>query len=150
MADYKDIISGTISNIVGKVKEVANSDTVKGFCEKGADRARSYSRIAKLSLEMNGESEELKRIYAEIGRLFFEKNDEAPEGCYVSLFQQAKRLSNSISEKDEAIKAMKASFESECKDIDVEICDFEVVVDATESEGADCCCEAEKEEDKQE
>ena len=67
MADYKDIISGTINSIVGKVKEVAESGAVRDIYENGANRAKSYGRIAKLALELNGENEELKRVYTEIG-----------------------------------------------------------------------------------
>ena len=54
MADYKDIISGTINSIVGKVKEVAESGAVRDIYENGANRAKSYGRIAKLALELNG------------------------------------------------------------------------------------------------
>ena len=67
MADYKDIITGTLNNIVGKVKEVADSGAIKDIYEHGANRAKSYGQMAKLSLEINGDSEELKRVYAEIG-----------------------------------------------------------------------------------
>ena len=63
MADYKDIIAGTINSIVGKVKEVAESGAVRDIYENGANRAKSYGRIAKLALELNGENEELKRVY---------------------------------------------------------------------------------------
>ena len=73
MADYKDIISGTINSIVGKVKEVAESGAVRDIYENGANRAKSYGRIAKLALELNGENEELKRVYTEIGRLYYEQ-----------------------------------------------------------------------------
>ena len=65
MADYKDIITGTLNNIVGKVKEVADSGAIKDIYEHGANRAKSYGQMAKLSLEINGDSEELKRVYAE-------------------------------------------------------------------------------------
>ena len=34
MADYKDIITGTISNLMGKVKEVAESPNVKEAVDK--------------------------------------------------------------------------------------------------------------------
>ena len=73
MADYKDIISGTINSIVGKVKEVAESGAVRDIYENGANRAKSYGRIAKLALELNGENEELKRVYTEIGRLYYDQ-----------------------------------------------------------------------------
>ena len=50
MADYKDIITGTLSNIVGKVKEVADSGAIKDIYEHGANRAKAYGQMAKLSL----------------------------------------------------------------------------------------------------
>ena len=139
MADYKDIIKGTPSSIAGKVKEVAESGTVRDIYDKGASRAKSYTRIAKLTLEMNGESEELKRVYTEIGKLYYEQAKDAPEGFFAPLFSQVKEISDSILAKEEEINAMKAEFEAECaaKDIDVEIGEFDDVVDATASDGAD-------------
>ena len=53
MADYKDIISGTINSIVGKVKEVAESGAVRDIYENGANRAKSYGRIAAKEDEIN-------------------------------------------------------------------------------------------------
>ena len=139
MADYKDIIKGTLNNIAGKVKEVAESGTVRDIYDKGASRAKSYTRIAKLTLEMNGESEELKRVYTEIGKLYYEQAKDAPEGFFAPLFSQVKEISDSILAKEEEINAMKAEFEAECaaKDIDVEIGEFDDIVDATASDGAD-------------
>ena len=43
MADYKDIITGTISNLVGKAKEFAQSDTVTQFVGKVKDTAENNS-----------------------------------------------------------------------------------------------------------
>lgn len=138
MADYKDIIAGTLNNLVGKVKEVAENGTVRNICEQGANRARSYGRIAKLTLEMNGESEELRRVYTEIGKLYYEQARENPEGFFAPLFAQAEDISRSILAKEDEINAMKAEFEAECaeNDIDVEIeidiDDFEDIVSASE------------------
>ncbi len=141
MADYRDIISGTISNLVGKVKEVAESGTVRNIYEQGSSRAKAYGRIAKLTLEMNGESEELKRVYTEIGKLYYEQAKDAPEGFFAPLFAQAEEITGSILAKEEEINSMKAAFEAESAgndaDIDVEITEFEDVVDATENDGAD-------------
>lgn len=137
MADYKDIITGTLNNIVGKVKEAANTGAVRDIYEQGASRAKSYGRIAKLTLEVNGESEELKRIYTEIGKLYFEQAKDAPEGFFAPLFAQAEEISQRIQLKEAEIEAMKAEFGSEDDaDIDVEIGEFEDVVDATETDGA--------------
>lgn len=88
MADYKDIISGTINSIVGKVKEVAESGAVRDIYENGANRAKSYGRIAKLALELNGENEELKRVYTEIGRLYYENYRDTADAFLADLCQQ--------------------------------------------------------------
>ena len=123
MADYKDIITGTISNIMGKVKEVAENpsvkdavdkvkaaaedtvgkvkeaaegSTVKEVYEQGASRVKSYGRIAKLNLEMNGDYEELKRVYTEIGKLCYDQFKDAPEGFFAPLFAQVEEISTRI------------------------------------------------------
>lgn len=180
MADYKDIITGTISNIMGKVKEVAESpnvkeavdkvkaaaedtvgkvkeaaegSTVKEVYEQGASRVKSYGRIAKLTLEMNGDYEELKRVYTEIGKLCYDQFKDAPEGFFAPLFAQVEEISARIERSEAEIEAMKA--EAGCQeepDISVEIVadsvedaaeefkaaaeEFQNVVDATETEGS--------------
>lgn len=180
MADYKDIITGTLTNLVGKVKEVAESpnvkeavdkvkaaaedtvgkvkaaaegSTVKEVCDQGANRVKSYGRIAKLSLEMNGDYEELKRVYTEIGKLCYDQFKDAPEGDFAPLFAQVEEISARIERSEAEIEAMKA--EAGCQeepDISVEIVadsvedaaeefkaaaeEFQNVVDATESEGS--------------
>lgn len=142
MADYKDIISGTINSIVGKVKEVAESGTVRDIYENGANRAKSYGRIAKLALELNGENEELKRVYTEIGRLYYEQAKDAPEGFFAPLFAQAEEICGRITAKEDEINSLKADVAAAAgcdeADIDVEIGefdDFDNIVDATEDDG---------------
>lgn len=142
MADYKDIISGTINSIVGKVKEVAESGAVRDIYENGANRAKSYGRIAKLALELNGENEELKRVYTEIGRLYYEQAKDAPEGFFAPLFAQAEEICGRIAAKEDEISALKADVAAatgcDGADIDVEIGefdDFDNIVDATEDDG---------------
>lgn len=174
MADYKDIITGTISNLMGKVREVAESpnvkeavdkvkaaaedtvgkvkeaaegSTVKEVYDQGASRVKSYGRIAKLSLEMNGDYEELKRVYTEIGKLCYDQFKAAPEGFFAPLFAQVEEISARIERSEAEIEAMKAE-----ADISVEIVadsvedaaeeykaaaeEFQNIVDATETEGS--------------
>lgn len=142
MADYKDIITGTINSIVGKVKEVAESGAVRDIYENGASRAKSYGRIAKLALELNGENEELKRVYTEIGRLYYEQAKDAPEGFFAPLFAQAEEICGRIAAKEDEINSLKADVAAATgcdeADIDVEIGefdDFDNIVDATEDDG---------------
>ena len=160
MADYKDIISGTINSIVGKVKEVAESGAVRDIYENGANRAKSYGRIAKLALELNGENEELKRVSMglpdffiktikekqdgqwNIGRLYYEQAKDAPEGFFAPLFAQAEEICGRIAAKEDEINSLKADVAAATgcdeADIDVEIGefdDFDNIVDATEDDG---------------
>lgn len=137
MADYKDIIAGTLKNLAGKVKDVAESSTVRGLYEHGAERAKSYGAIAKLSLEISGDTEELRRAYTEIGKLYFEQQRENPEGFFQPLFAQVEEINARIHANEEAINDIKAQIEAEdASDIDVEVGSFEDIVDSTAADGA--------------
>ena len=136
MADYKDILSGTFGRLADKVKETASSSGVLDVYAQGANRAKAFGQLTKLTLELNGEHEELQRIYAEIGRLYFEQAKGAPEGFFVPLFEQASRVSDSIRTKRAKIDELKENYGvTEQSDIDVEIGDFDDVVSATEADG---------------
>ena len=174
MADYKDIITGTISNLMGKVKEVAENpnvkdavdkvkaaaedtvgkvkeaaegSTVKEVYDQGANRVKSYGRIAKLSLEMNGDYEELKRVYTEIGKLCYDQFKDAPEGFFAPLFAQVEEISARIERSEAEIEAMKAeadisveivadSVEDAAEEFKTAAEEFQNIVDATETEGS--------------
>lgn len=151
MADYKDIITGTLNALMDKVKEVAQSDTVTNLTDKvknaaetsgvrevyqkGAGKAKGYGNIAKLMLKENGETEELKKVYIEIGKLYYEQAKDAPEGFFAPLFSQVKEITERIHSMDDEISAIKDELGlAKDADIDVEICDFEEVVSADEEE----------------
>ena len=139
MANYKDILNGTLRSLSDKAKELGEAGGVKELYARGADRAKSYARAAKLSLEINGDSEELRKVYTEIGKLCFEQNEAAPGPLYAGLFAQAEELRARLRDKEGEIRAMRESFEAaqaeKSGDIEVEIGDFEDIVNATESDG---------------
>ena len=136
MADYKDILSGTLSKLADKVKETASSTGVLDVYAQGANRSKAFGQLTKLTLELNGEHEELQRIYTEIGRLYFEQAKDTPEGFFVPLFEQANRVSDNIRAKRAKIDELKEHYGvTEQSDIDVEIGDFDDVVSATEADG---------------
>lgn len=142
MADYKDIITGTIKNLAGKAKDFAESSTVRGIYEHGAERAKAYGAIAKLTLEISGDTEELKRAYTEIGKLYFEQARENPEGFFAPLFAQVEEINGRIHANEDAIADIKAQIEAENADSDglgidisVEFGDFDDVVGSTEADG---------------
>ncbi len=137
MANYKDIITGTLNNLVSKAKEVADNGTVRNIYEQGSTRAKAYARIAKLGLEINGDTEELRRVYTEIGKLYYEENRNDPQGFFAPLFQQAEELTERINAKSDEMDALKAeAAQTAEKDLEVEIGDFEEVVSSTEDDGA--------------
>ena len=136
MADYKDIIAGTINAISGKVKEVAQSGTVRGIYEQGASRAKAFGQLTKLTLSVNGDTEELKRVFVEIGKLYYDQAKDAPEGFFAPLFSQVESIKADIADKQAQIDELKAqTAEASAPDIDVEVTDFETIVDATEEDG---------------
>lgn len=136
MADYRDIFSGTIEKLAGKVKEAADSSGVLDAYTQGTNRAIAYGQIAKLTLELSGQQEELKRVYTEIGRLYFEQAGIEPTGLFVPLFEKAQRINGGIQEKRARIDALKReSGAAAGRDIDADIVDFDDVVSATEADG---------------
>jgi len=136
MADYKDFINGTLKNIAGKVRDAADNAGVSEVYSRGIERTKSYGAIAKLTIGINGDTEELKRVYQEIGRVYYEENKDAPDGFYASLFSQVDALNDSIQAKRSDIEAIKAELDTNAKkDIDVEIGEFEDVVNSTENDG---------------
>ena len=136
MADYKEMLTGAIKNIAGIVKDAAEATGVKEVYEQGIERTKSYGAIAKLTVGINNDEEELNRVYREIGRLYYEDHKDDPEGFYASLFSQVDALTGAINEKREEIESLKSSIESSTKsDIDVEIGEFEDVVNSTEADG---------------
>ncbi len=134
MADYMEILGA----LVNKAKNAVESSGVKEVYQQGADRAKAYSRIARLTLSMNSQADELKKVYTEIGKLYFEQNRQRPEGLFAPLFAQAETLMNDVKAKEQEVQELKTALSAE-KDIEVEITedidDFEAVVSATENEG---------------
>lgn len=137
MADYKELFG----SLVSKAKGVMDSSGVTEVYQKGASRTKAYSRIARLTLDTNSQADELRKVYTEIGRLYFEQARENPEGVFAPLFAQAARLMDELKAKEAELEELKSSLrpEDEEKDIEVEITqeidDFDQVVSATEAEG---------------
>lgn len=137
MADYKELFG----SLVNKAKDVMESTGVTEVYQKGASRTKAYGRIARLTLDTNSQAEELRKVYTEIGRLYFEQARENPEGVFAPLFAQAGKLMNELKAKEDELEELKRSLgaEAEEKDIEVEITqdidEFDQVVSATEAEG---------------
>ena len=135
MADYKELFG----SLVNKARDVMDSSGVTEVYQKGASRTKAYGRIARLTLDTNSQADELRKVYTEIGRLYFEQARENPEGVFAPLFAQAGKLLEELKAKEAELEELKGGLRSEEKDIEVEITqdiqDFDQVVNATEAEG---------------
>ena len=54
MADYKDILAGTFGKLAGRVKDAAEGSGVAGVYARGADRAKAFGQITRLTLSQRG------------------------------------------------------------------------------------------------
>ena len=137
MADYKELLG----SLVTKAKSVMDNSGVAGVYQKGADRAKVYSRIARLTMESNGQADELRKVFTEIGKLYFEQERDEPKGVFAPLFAQAAQLQDALRAKETELDALKESLKEQTgeQDIEVEITqeepDFDAVVDATGNAG---------------
>ena len=103
--------------------------------------SRIYGRMARLTRESNSQAEELRKVFLEIGKLYFEQERAEPKGVFAPLFAQAAQLQDALRAKETELDALKESLKEQTgeQDIEVEITqeepDFDAVVDATANEG---------------
>lgn len=137
MADVKELLGG----LLGKAKDVMDTTGVTQVYQKGAERTRIYARIARLTRESGSQAEELRKVFLEIGKLYFEQERNEPKGVFAPLFAQATQLQSELRARDEELDALKESLKSAGAEQDGEAGtspeepDFDAVVNATENAG---------------
>ena len=116
------------------VETVDKNGTVRDAYARGTERTKTYAKIAKLTLELNGENDELRKIYTEIGKLYFEQTGGSAEGFFAPLFAQAGATAEKIRSLEEEIRSLRDSVmpDGAEKDIEVEIGAFDDIVSADE------------------
>lgn len=127
MANFNDIKE--------KLKATLNvvADTTKDIASKTADKAKDTARIAKLSVEINGEKDAVRKAYHEIGKLYYEMHRDNPDGFFAQLCDEVTVANANIAAKEAEIAALKAGNND----------DDEIEVEIVACEEADkCCCEA--------
>ena len=151
MADYKNLLNGvvnkakeiaaseSVTGLVDKVKDVAETTGVKDVYEKGASRAKSFGAATRRTWKLREEYAERERIFAEIGKLFYEQCDAAPDAFYAALFRQLKAVEAKIEAKEAELKAYKEQFSPEAAvkdDLQNDILDFDAIVNSTAADGS--------------
>lgn len=112
MADFNSIVKGTVNFIGSKAKEISENGTVKDIYDRGSTTARCYANIAKLTVLINGELEEQKKVFTEIGRLYYEEKSGEGEGFYAPLFEQLKSIDKKIEDMRCELEAAKDTVEA--------------------------------------
>ena len=158
MSDYKDLVSDllgkakeltnseAVNDAVEKVKDTASASGIAEVFEKGTQRAKSFGTATKATLDLNREYKELERVFCEIGKLYYEQNVSEPEGFFVPLFEQVRRLQDAIAGKSAELDAYKASFDPAAAEkhaeqphvssgLGLNIDEFEEIVNQTETDG---------------
>ena len=143
MSDTMDRLSDTLGALMKKAKEIGaqavetvdKNGAVREAYARGTERTKTYAKIAKLTLELNGENDELRKIYTEIGKLYFEQTGGSEEGFFAPLFAQAGATAEKIRSLEEEIRSLRDSVmpDGAEKDIEVEIGAFDDIVSADEN-----------------
>lgn len=128
MADYKNMIKGTLNVLGNKAKNYVESGSLKETYDRGTTTAKCYANIAKLNVQINGELEEQKKAFLEIGRLYYDMHRNDPEPRFAGLFEQISEIDAKIETMREELFAAKAAVETarNSSDISVEIVEEEV------------------------
>lgn len=129
MANYRSMIKGTASALGNKAKEkiksAAQSNKVRSVYDRSSTTARCYANIAKLNVKINGELEEQKKVFVEIGRLYFDQHRNDPEDYFVPLFEELAAMDQKIEALRTELYEAKASIAAaKEKTLEVEIIDF--------------------------
>ena len=143
MSDTMDKLTGTLGGLLKKAKEVGSqavetvdrNGAVREAYARGTERTKAYARMAKLSLELNGEAEELRKIYTEIGKLYYEQARDSADGFFAPLFAQAGETAGKSRSLEEELRTLREQVAPEGaeKDIEVEIGAFDDIVSADEA-----------------
>ena len=128
MADYKNMIKGTLNVLGNKAKNYVESGALKDTYDRGTTTAKCYANIAKLNVQINGELEEQKKAFLEIGRLYYDMHRNDPEPRFAGLFEQISEIDAKIETMREELFAAKAAVETAKSnpDISVEIVEEDV------------------------
>lgn len=129
MADYKELFKEALSQVSDMVKDATNGKSVNDVYQQGAEKISQISKLAKLKFSLGQDYDDQKRVFAEIGKLYFEQCKE-PGEFFVPLFEQINDLNASIADKKVKIAEVKSSVITSDDDAAVE---FGEVVDDSEN-----------------
>lgn len=142
MADFsslKDKLLVKLGQAAEATKDIAEkaADATKDMAEKAAEKAKAGGRIAKLSMEIATEKDNMKKTYIEIGKLYYDTHKDDPEGFFIQLCEEIALAEKNIADKEAEIAELKAGEDDDSIEVEFE----EIVAeDEAAAEECTCCC----------
>ena len=145
-SELKDKVLSTIGKAAETGKDIAAkaADAGKDAANKAAAKAKTGTRIAKLSIDIANEKENMKKTYIEIGKLYYDMHKDDPEGFFIQLCDEVTLAMESVAAKQAEIDELRAQGGEEDGGNDITV-EFEEVVAGDETEAAAEEAEAEPE-----
>ena len=147
MNNFKKKLFDTIGTVADKTRDIAakTADMTRDLTAKTADKAKDLKQIAKLSLEISNQKDEIRDAYYEIGKLYYAAHRDDAEEDFAFLCNGITDAMQAIEEKTSMINDLKARIAAddyEEGDIEVELeeVDFDDVVSASEGCSGNCSC----------
>lgn len=148
MSEFKKKLFDTIGNVADKTKDIASktADVTKDLTSKTADKAKLLKKIAKLSLDISGQKDDIRDAYYEIGKLYYAAHRDDAEEDFAFLCNGITEAMQDIEQKTETINALKSKIASgnyedvDDIEVDFEEIDFDDVVSASEGCSGNCSC----------
>ena len=136
----KDMLLNALGQGMDATRDIAGraADATRGIAGVAAEKAKAGGRIAKLTMDIAREKEDMKKTFLEIGKLYYDTHKDAPEGFFSQLCEEIALAEKSVAEKQAELDELKAGFTTpEEPEVEVE---FEEIVGEAEAE-AECCCD---------
>lgn len=144
-SQIKNVLGGVLENVSEKSKGYLETvsekgkeylETVteksKGVVDTAKDKTRTAGRVAKLTMELNGEKGALEEAYAELGKVYYEECANSAMGIFAQLCDEITATSARIEAMEEELAQLKETLIP----AKAPEADFEEVVAQDE-----CCCE---------
>lgn len=115
--NLKDKVLSTLGQTTDSVMDFAGKagGNAKDIAAKAADLAKNGGRIAKLTMDVATEKENMRKAFCEIGRLYYETYKDAPEEAFTQLCGEISLAEKSIADKEAEIATLKIDFSSKVK-----------------------------------
>ncbi len=118
------------NDFMGKVSLLANraAEKTKDLAAVAAEKTKQVSRVAKLNMDISAQRETIRKVQAELGRLYYEAHRDDPEPGLAQACREIDAANEAIASMEAEIAQIKAESDTP------QDADFASVVDATAAE----------------